>query len=380
MNIIATVADIVSAAYLFVIIIGIKYSGAEDNVTTRAFKYCVWICFAALLTDTFSFLVRGPGRPAFLILLINYFAYLLFDVLMAAYAFYMYSYIKAKNENASAVFLWIVAGLCLADFLYYTAGVYTGKIFTIENGILVMGPWENFVTAVPAVSAGVFIVYLWLNMRVLGIGDLIILGMYNIMQIITALIWIVRPNLLSAYIGDALALAVIFVMIQFRTISESSLKAEISKELSVRDALTGLKNRRAYGESLDAIAPETRVTAVFCDVNSLKNVNDTLGHEAGDRLIRKMAEILRAVFAEDEVFRISGDEFVTILQNVDEQGAAEKFDVLKRLIAENDRIAAVGCQTGEGRDALQVIKQAEQMMYADKRRYYMETGRDRRAR
>ncbi len=81
------------------------------------------------------------------------------------------------------------------------------------------------------------------------------------------------------------------------------------------DVLTGLNNRRAYENCLVGISPESDVCAVFCDVNSLKTVNDTMGHEEGDKLIKKMADILREVFSEKEIFRISGDEFVVILQN-----------------------------------------------------------------
>ncbi len=71
---------------------------------------------------------------------------------------------------------------------------------------------------------------------------------------------------------------------------------------------------------------------------------------------------------------------MAILQNETEESAAEKIRTLKELIAENNRIAALGHVAGQGRDVLALIREAEQQMYADKRRYYVETGRDRRAR
>ncbi|MCR5090436.1 MAG: GGDEF domain-containing protein [Oscillospiraceae bacterium] len=378
MNIIATVADIVSAAYLLVIIIGIYHIRSEENTNTRAYKSCVWICFSALVIDAAAFVLRGPGKADLPVWISNYFAYVLFDYLTAAYGIYMFSYIRARKKSSSAVFLWIILIICLLDIIFYTVGVPLGKIFSVENGMLITGPWETYITVAPALSLIVFIAWLLINIRVLGTADLIILSTFNIMQLVTSVIWLLHPNLVSSYIGYALALSVIFVMIQFRTISESSLKAEISDALSVRDALTGLKNRRAYGECLSAVAPDARVTAVFCDVNSLKTVNDTLGHEAGDRMIQKMADILKEIFTDDEVFRISGDEFVAVLQNKDEKSVSEKLDTLKRRISDNDRIAAVGFRTGEGANIMQLIQQAEQMMYADKRRYYIETGKDRR--
>ncbi len=78
------------------------------------------------------------------------------------------------------------------------------------------------------------------------------------------------------------------------------------------DALTGLKNRRAYDELLKQEENEGGLGAVFCDLNQLKYTNDRLGHKAGDQLLVRFADLLKEAFPEGEICRISGDEFVVL--------------------------------------------------------------------
>lgn len=78
--------------------------------------------------------------------------------------------------------------------------------------------------------------------------------------------------------------------------------------------LTGLKNRRALAAVLRA-AYDTGATIVFFDLNDFKEINDSLGHQAGDEWRKRFADALRASFRpDDHVFRFAGDEFVVIAQ------------------------------------------------------------------
>jgi diguanylate cyclase (GGDEF)-like protein len=97
---------------------------------------------------------------------------------------------------------------------------------------------------------------------------------------------------------------------------------------SLHDALTGLPNRLHFADRLDVAlaAPPPAPAAVavlFCDLDHFKVVNDTLGHVAGDELLRQVAERLRAsVRAEDVVARLAGDEFAVLLPSVPSEKAA----------------------------------------------------------
>lgn len=117
-------------------------------------------------------------------------------------------------------------------------------------------------------------------------------------------------------------------------------EAEELREASATDALTGLLNRRGLllrGEPLlSAERAAGRSTAViFADLDGLKSVNDRLGHEMGDRLIRAAADALRAVTREGDLCaRIGGDEMVVVACGCDEPGVAAFAARLDRATAE----------------------------------------------
>ena len=99
-----------------------------------------------------------------------------------------------------------------------------------------------------------------------------------------------------------------------------------------RDALTGLPNRRAFDEHLDALIETADVALVLLDIDNFKQVNDTLGHAAGDEVLSTLARVLlRSVRANEQVFRLGGDEFaVVIADEHGRRGARRRADPPRR--------------------------------------------------
>ena len=124
-------------------------------------------------------------------------------------------------------------------------------------------------------------------------------------------------------------------------VTESRHRAARLSHLANHDELTGLANRAAFHEAVDkslrrAKRVPTRAALLFIDLDGLKSVNDTLGHEEGDELLRAVARRLeRAARELDTVARLAGDEFAVLLDNVsDESEAAAAAGRMIRAIAE----------------------------------------------
>ncbi|MBR3224774.1 MAG: amino acid permease [Atopobiaceae bacterium] len=119
-----------------------------------------------------------------------------------------------------------------------------------------------------------------------------------------------------------------------------------TKGLAYRDALTGVRNKQAfveYQETLDELLESNDLlefSYVVFDVNGLKYVNDTFGHEAGDEYIRSSCTLICKLFKHSPVFRIGGDEFTAVLMGDD-------YNNRDALLSQHDRLAEIRIGTSE---------------------------------
>jgi diguanylate cyclase (GGDEF)-like protein/PAS domain S-box-containing protein len=118
--------------------------------------------------------------------------------------------------------------------------------------------------------------------------------------------------------------------------------AEQLRELSLRDELTGLYNRRGFLELsrpqlLLATRAKRPLTVFYADLNGMKSINDQLGHETGDRALVATAEVLTKTFrASDIVARLGGDEFAVLATDCDAEGIHAASLRARRLIDETN--------------------------------------------
>ena len=198
------------------------------------------------------------------------------------------------------------------------------------------------------------------------------------------------PNVdvLYAFVQLNLAnLTTIFVTRTFSAYKDIALRAHAKSEVMARlahtDALTGLPNRLhfegALRDTLERVrARGGRCAVVFIDLDRFKSVNDTLGHEAGDRLLEGVAARLReAVRAQDLLARMSGDEFVLLAEDV--HNAEDAEGVVRKLRAAFEAPFVVCGQTitisaslgfslfpEDGGSAGALLKHADSAMYGVK--------------
>ena len=150
------------------------------------------------------------------------------------------------------------------------------------------------------------------------------------------------------------------------------------ERLSFCDQLTSVMNRNAL-EKLEVGVMFTgkSLAVIVVDVNGLKEVNDTLGHDAGDRLIVNVASALAAVFSRDNVYRTGGDEFMVILQDHLEEECADSIRRAKEILKAKGASIAVGYayQDHFMGDLEQLQEQADKAMYQDKEEHYRRVGK-----
>lgn len=147
---------------------------------------------------------------------------------------------------------------------------------------------------------------------------------------------------------------------------------------SERDRMTHLYNRDHYIKMVKQWDTSTRsVGVMYLDVNNLKEINDSLGHEYGDRLIKKAAASARSILDDKTIgFRVGGDEFVIILKDCTDEKLSQKVQTLKNAIAEvNKKEEIPWCDIAIGfciqKDYVESIEKlvddADAKMYANKK-------------
>ncbi|MBR4734027.1 MAG: diguanylate cyclase [Lachnospiraceae bacterium] len=180
-----------------------------------------------------------------------------------------------------------------------------------------------------------------------------------------------------------------------------SMQEELRKHISrihkqaYLDSLTGVGNRAAYDAKIESLEKDiTEKKASFAvavlDMNGLKVINDNYGHERGDLALIDAAEVLKAVFGKENLFRIGGDEFFVIVRNASEEDMERHFAELDQKLAETNQkeksyVQELSLSKGsavyrpqEDADFKEVFKRADLVMYEDKRAYYVKRGDRRR--
>jgi len=166
------------------------------------------------------------------------------------------------------------------------------------------------------------------------------------------------------------------VVLVVRDFSEQKKKQEKIEFLSYHDQLTGLYNRRFYLEELKRLDTERNLpmTIVMADVNGLKLINDSLGHVMGDKLLKKVAEVITNGCRDDDIIaRLGGDEFVIILPKTDTREATQIIQRIKELSLKEkvgfiEISISFGYQTKHAKEEniQEVFKKAEDYMYKKK--------------
>jgi diguanylate cyclase (GGDEF)-like protein len=155
--------------------------------------------------------------------------------------------------------------------------------------------------------------------------------------------------------------------------------------LALHDELTGLPNRRLFADRLTnaidrADRMRTRLALLILDLNGFKAINDTMGHQAGDQVLREVsAHLRRSVRASDTLARLGGDEFIVVATDLDINQSVDHFmesvrSALEKPILVEGQSMVVSASMGmaiypdDADDSINLLRIADQRMYALKQR------------
>jgi diguanylate cyclase (GGDEF)-like protein/PAS domain S-box-containing protein len=157
--------------------------------------------------------------------------------------------------------------------------------------------------------------------------------------------------------------------------------------LGKHDVLTKLYNRSFYTTEINRLQRNRQrpVSCIFMDMNSLKAINDSLGHDAGDSVLQRIGNVLNQLVQQTpySACRIGGDEFVVLLPGADEAALQNCLQSLEELLLVDNQfyssqpiLLSIGSATNQDGESMEdMLKRADMAMYQNKRNYYLTNNR-----
>lgn len=384
--------DIICMILLIILVVSFTFDNYESNRATRWFAVLLVATIWAVFLDFLNWAFDGSLASDDLTFWFTVCSLCMGSILAGIFSMYLYRYMnethglgKIRNFSIACAILNIIS-----FFLTFILAI-TGTAFKFVDGHYETGALYDIVTVLPVLSLlfmlGVMIRYA----KRIGFHDVFAVAGYIFFMIAGALIE-ASYNIGTTYVAVAIADIFIFIMLQNELIAQEKRNVQEWMKKSNTDVLTGFLSRHAYENDmalLDNKQLDETFVYVSVDVNSLKIVNDSNGHNAGDELLKGAAECLKKCFGPyGKLYRIGGDEFIAIIH-----ADKEQLDKLKKEIEEITgkwsgklvKSLALSCGYAAASEESEMpIRQlailADKRMYEAKNDYYRRTGIDRRKR
>lgn len=287
-------------------------------------------------------------------------------IVMFAFSFLMYELaLHAKPGNERAIM--VLTYLMISGLLIYST--ILGTVFASDQ---VASAFPAFVLASPLLFTD--------RRRKIIICILAHTAFFVCMAVAFDIPAILANDIINSCIFSAVSIGINSYMLNVKLRQEyAQLKLA---ELNGKDLLTGILNRNSYEQEL-AGYPERckkRLGCVFADLNGLHELNEVKGHAAGDSSLQYVSHALKVVFGDENTYRIGGDEFVVFICDPEEGEIEDKIEEVRQMTEQRGCHVSLGISIQEAPhiDMGEIVKRAERHMYRDKRRYYQQTGFDRR--
>ena len=331
----------------FAIVLGT--TGFIDKKATRRLYVLIGVVFALSISVFIEFYYEAESsfRTAGTVLMAIRYSATPFIIAQIIYAL-------IKKEKP---YIFIPAGVLL---IIDIVSIFTGIVFSVdENNDLVRGPLGYL----PFIIAGLYcalLIYLLVkrsNKRMLEIIPIVFLGVAFASGLVFPFVF--GPTFAEIFCSTVAISLFIFYVFSIL-------------QLTKKDALTGLLNRQAYySETTRSFKDITAVVSL--DMNGLKVINDTYGHDAGDEALITLALcISKACKIKQSSYRMGGDEFVVVCRKTSEDDVKKLIDRVNKLIGETKYTCSIGyCYQKDGFLGLDdLLKKSDEEMYKNKAEFY----------
>ena len=283
---------------------------------------------------------------------------------------YFFMRMTMKNKYAFiASWVLIIANIIVYLFsLFLFAPALSHLVLWYEHGEPVRGPLFFFCHIIVAVMMSYFVGYSIYSLKGRHRYDAI--ACLICAAFIAAAVVLETFSVAEYLLNTTIAIACLFYVVH------------LYQQAAIKDALTGLYDRKAYYYDLTKL--DSKVTGIIIiDMNSLKKLNDTEGHQAGDLAIKTIADVINDSLDSSHMYayRMGGDEFLILSTSTRFSATDNTINNIKEKIAKTPYSIAIGyAKREENEDTNQLSKRADEMMYQDKSNYYQTSGVDRRRR
>lgn len=229
-----------------------------------------------------------------------------------------------------------MAYIMLINMVIETVSLFNGIIFSIDTSSSFQRGPAYWIYLFFCALSFVYIVFVFVLIGIRAkLRNIISLCLIAFIMIIGQVANTINGNINSGYLSICVTAVLLYIFIQnmFRHIMMETINIE--KDISSHDALTKVMSRLSYDSKVkefDKKIKEDPAAIKFaiceCDLNNLKIVNDSFGHDSGDTYIINCCKLICDIFKHSPVYRIGGDEFIAILQSDD----YDNLDLIKQRI------------------------------------------------
>ena len=249
--------------------------------------------------------------------IIFYASFYFFMVMTIPLLYYVINIIPSKNANIVKPLPYLFVANLIGQFILVKAGVFT--LFQML-----------FVTHILMIAGATAMVWALLKeYRATGRSEIRVcvhaFATLGAVALITVILYgtVAYSHYQILFQSGILAMILILTMGLLRSYLQAvkqRIQLELYRQMSEEDELTGLRNRRSFDFYLKEIEESSQnyenIALLFLDINGLKQVNDNLGHEMGDQMIRDMAGCIGRTFkTRGNCYRVGGDEFCAVILN-----------------------------------------------------------------